>query len=1152
MSHIFISYARKDIRLAQKIVDALAANDLDTWIDWKSIPKGEDWEQEIYRGIEEADAFLFLISPDSAGSEMCYKEIAHALRNGKRILAIVLQDTDRKIIHPEINKRNWIFCRERQDNFKKAIEEVRKTIQTDYEWLKYHTALQVKALEWGEQKDTSRLLRGGELKEAELQFVKGHHEPQPTELQRRYLLTSREFEDQQRRRVAISLSIGFIVVVVLALIAWQQKNLAVSESNAKTTALVNEKMARSTAVAEANARATAQFDAENKARIVRARALAAESVALRDKNFQVSLLLGVEGYQADDNVQTRGALKDNEQAYPSLRRYLNGHSGGISSLEISPDGRLLASADKHGKVILWNLASGKPLNENLEGYSVAFSPSGKILATSGGQGSDLTLWDVATGQPMFQPEKSKTGGIGAIAFSPDGRFIASGDSDSNVIIWDVTTGQSLLDLQGHSGWVFSVMFSPDGQILASGGTDNTIILWDVNTWQPIRTLTGHSGAIQSLAFSSDSKLLASGSNDTTIILWDVASGLPTGEPFSGHSDLVFSIAFSPDDKTLVSGSADRSIRTWDVQSGRMIGVPLVAHTDWVNDVIFSPDGKTLVTGSQDSSIIVWDVNPSPSNKRALEGHTGLVWSVAFSPDGKRLASGSHDGTIILWDVASGQPVGKPWQANSGGVNTVAFSPDGKTLASGGDDRNIILWDVASGRPIGQPLVGHTDIVLSLAFSPDGQILASGGDTRILLWDMESRKPLGKPLERHTNWVSSVVFSPDGKFLASGSWDSSILLWDTSSKQPVGHPLRDTAERITRIAFSPTGKILASGGIDDDGGVLDNSVTFWDVDSGNLSSGHTGTVSSVSFSPDGKLLASSGGNNNIIIWDVLTHQPIGDPLTEKAWITDVAFSPDGKMLAAGEDDNNVVLWDMDLASWVETACERAGRNLSQNEWQQFFPGEAYRVTCLQWPLATAEEDLSFSPDQEQNSCDDFDAKQLGAEWKWVNPLNDAIYSLTENPGSLRLRVSGQGHDLYENLDAPRLLQRITGDFTAETRLSIDPVEVYQGAGLLFWHDDNTYVRLERTVGNSINFVYRIDGNYQSVETPFDDPPEYLQLQLAGNELTSRYSQDGITWIDISSLNFFRTEENLIGLDLINEWQAGTIQADFDFFHINNCQ
>ena len=175
MSHIFISYSRKDLDFAQKIVDALAENNLDTWIDWKSIPKGEDWEQEIYRGIEGADAFLFLLSPASVTSEMCNKEIAHAVKNGKRILPIFISNVENREIYnitekflhieqkEEICRRNFIICREGMDDVQQAITEIQETIHTDYEWLKYHTRLQVKALEWERTKDESRFLRGKAL-----------------------------------------------------------------------------------------------------------------------------------------------------------------------------------------------------------------------------------------------------------------------------------------------------------------------------------------------------------------------------------------------------------------------------------------------------------------------------------------------------------------------------------------------------------------------------------------------------------------------------------------------------------------------------------------------------------------------------------------------------------------------------------------------------------------------------------------------------------------------------------------------------------------------------------------------------------------------------------------------------------------------------
>src|SRR5687768_894791 len=208
MSHIFISYSRSDLDFAQNIVDALAAQNLEMWIDWKSIPKGEDWEQEIYRGIEAAEAFLFLISNHSVASEMCNKEIAHAVKNGKRILPIFIADVpDREMYsvsakflreenRNEISRRNFIKCRSGRDDFETAVGEIRTTIQTDYEWVKYHTRLQVKALEWERRKGESRLLRGDELKETEqkLAAVGSKKDPQPTPSQRQYVLASRTDE----------------------------------------------------------------------------------------------------------------------------------------------------------------------------------------------------------------------------------------------------------------------------------------------------------------------------------------------------------------------------------------------------------------------------------------------------------------------------------------------------------------------------------------------------------------------------------------------------------------------------------------------------------------------------------------------------------------------------------------------------------------------------------------------------------------------------------------------------------------------------------------------------------------------------------------------------------------------------------------------
>ena len=233
MPHIFVSYARKDISFADKIVQALAERDLDTWIDWKSIPKGEYWEQEIYRGIDEADAFLFLISPDSVQSQMCSKEIARAVKNSKRILPIVIRDTDianfpNETSIQEISKRNWIFCRDGQDNFTGAIGETFKTIHTDYEWLKYHTRLQVQSLEWQKSNhENSFLLRGKELQDAEFQLAtNSSKEPNPTILQREYVLQSRQATDKARRQTTAGLISFSAIALALLIFSLIQLNIS--------------------------------------------------------------------------------------------------------------------------------------------------------------------------------------------------------------------------------------------------------------------------------------------------------------------------------------------------------------------------------------------------------------------------------------------------------------------------------------------------------------------------------------------------------------------------------------------------------------------------------------------------------------------------------------------------------------------------------------------------------------------------------------------------------------------------------------------------------------------------------------------------------------------------------------------------------------
>jgi WD40 repeat protein/serine/threonine protein kinase len=547
-----------------------------------------------------------------------------------------------------------------------------------------------------------------------------------------------------------------------------------------------------------------------------------------------------------------------------------------------------------------------PLRHEADVYDVAFTRDGRQLASIDDNGV-AKVWNVQSGREVFRIQAHDKPAE-CVAFSPDGHYLATGSRDRSIKIWDLETRKSIRILQGHQAPITSVAFSLDGRRLASTAarSDQTVKVWDVATGQAVLTLEGHLRQVKQVVFSPDGRQLASGSGDRTVKVWDSETGQEL-RTFRGHTLGVNGLAFSPDGQRLASVAGDLSRKgagegkIWDVQTGEEV-LSLRGHTTLVLGVAFSPDGQRLATSGYDKNVKLWDA----TNGReilTLRGD-GLYWNrrLAFSPDGTRLVCAGRDHTVRVWD---GTPLGDAaaeevltLRGHHAGVRSVAFCPDGKYLATAGEDDLVRICDLPSGRELHR-LDGPSGMVVNLAFSRNGKYLALGGK-QLTVWDTTTWKEvLTSPTAR-----DAVAFGPDEQLLASGGPEYSVRVWDVATGQEK-RTLQDHNWGILGLAFGPDGRNLASAS-------ADSSVRLWDLETGaeikTPAMRHFGACMGVAFSPDGLYLASSGMDQTVKIWDTATWRERCTLRDPTGGIQNVAWSPDGRRLAWGGTDATVKVGD----------------------------------------------------------------------------------------------------------------------------------------------------------------------------------------------------------------------------------------------------
>jgi WD40 repeat protein/serine/threonine protein kinase len=629
---------------------------------------------------------------------------------------------------------------------------------------------------------------------------------------------------------------------------------------------------------------------------------------------------------------------------------LGHHPAPVRRIELSPDGRTLASGDAGGGVLLWDTSSRR-CRATLSGHAraaewLAFSPDGTLLASCGDTEpvtngkKELLLWDVATGQLRSRPEGAIANDVRLMAFLDRGRLLAVVTRDAHSIrtirVWDLASGTAQPKLRYQITGLGSVMAAPDGKFVAVREADARLTLRDPASGGITRTIATDLPDVRALAVSANGRSLAA-ALPSKVFVWDLHSD---GAPriYSDDEPRADRLVFSPDGSTLavVSGAWQVSVR--DLATGKR---QPIASLDPARvgtfDLAFSPDGKHLAlrgsglpggtipmaiwrvaTGERekvfpgrrsfqyicfatdgaslylggDHDLSVW--KPQQVDElNSFPNHHDEVWTVAFSPDGETVLSGGNDRTLRLWDPETGREL-ITMRGHNALVSTAAFRPDGSMVASGSFDarENINLWDAANGQLI-RTLAGHTDRVRSVSFAPDGDTLASAGSDRtIRLWDVLTGDPRGV-LIGHDDAVRQVAFSPDGLTLASAGNDRTLRLWDVRTgrrlaAQPGRYP-------VSATAFAPDGLTLASA---DESGFI----TLWDratMAPRRVINGDDEEVRALAFSPDGRALASAGASRTIRVWDPVTGQELLTISGSLGQVNALAFSPDGDTLVSAD-------------------------------------------------------------------------------------------------------------------------------------------------------------------------------------------------------------------------------------------------------------
>jgi WD40 repeat protein len=718
---VFISYSRDDEAFVRRLYDALNEKQRRAWVDWKGIPPTADWMAEVFSAVESADNFVFVLSQASLASEVCGREVEHAVKCRKRLVPFVWGDIDDERVPTELRRLNWIICRNDAD-FPRAASSLLEALTLNLEWVREHTRLLVRAVDWRDGgADASLLLRGSDLKEAEQWLAQGvDEEPKPTELHRDYVLASRTQETRRGRRTLSVVAAGMVLAIGLAVVAWvQRQNAKTQEQAAKTQANIAEERRK-----DAERENITALTNESNASFSLGKGLEALIASVKaGKKLQQERTL-VEDSTAVHRILAalRRAINDGHER----NRFATGHFRGATHLAFSPDDQSIYSVGGGGDIKRWGL-DGKllstfetELSAEADGctsiQNFALSPDGKELAALGNAGQ-FAVWDAA-GKP--------TGGFKSEIYPPgDGMCTGIMDSKINFAARTVT----IREAEQESVWSFD------------GAINQTVVAASSESQTGRVRVANSDGSL--VANSADDDTISVRRRDGTTVL---RIPLQQNATFSHRSGKL----------ATVSADVDNSIiHIWD-----LTGSPTPASNH--EKAVVEPK-KKLKLGDRNVNLDYREASDKFERGR-FEG--------VISPDGKLAAiTTSHNGqNLALWRISSAAALVAEFDADqiasadfSEAIQSLAFSYDNQLLASGGSDGTVKLWD-SSGKLV-RKIVAHS-LYTNVRFSPDGQLLLTWAqdprdrEVAVKLWTID-----GQLLDSlSTEAIKDAWFSADGKWI----------------------------------------------------------------------------------------------------------------------------------------------------------------------------------------------------------------------------------------------------------------------------------------------------------------------------------------------------------------------------------------------------